>query len=52
MKKVITKTKKTQPDIQMKLKKEALQRKVDAGVKKAVEEYGEVFRKLAEYDRA
>ena len=31
--------------------RQALERKVDEGTKKAVEEYGEVFERLAEYDR-
>ena len=28
-----------------------LEKKVDQGIDKAVKQYGEVFRKLAEYDR-
>jgi hypothetical protein len=28
-----------------------LERKVEEGTKKAVEEYGEVFKRLADYDR-
>lgn len=52
MKKAIIRPKKTQLDTERKLKREALERKVDVGVKRAVEEYREVFKKLAEYDRA
>ena len=31
--------------------RQALERKVEEGTKKAVKEYGEVFERLAEYDR-
>lgn len=33
------------------LTRSMLEKKVDQGVDKAVKQYGEVFRKLAEYDR-
>ncbi len=51
MKKSIIQRKKVQPEIKD-AKREALEKKVEAGVKKAIDEYREVFKKLAEYDRA
>ena len=51
MKKAITRIKKERLGIK-ELKRKNLEKKVEEGVKKAVEQYREVFKKLAEYDRA
>jgi len=34
------------------IERKSLERKVEKGIEKAIDEYSEVFKKLAEYDRA